>query len=85
MNSIRGLTRCQIPQGNNGEKNKRHKKIMKNQIKTDSMEQLLSDADKLIQQIHSDVIKEIDENSRLQFDIHCLQLERIKSEMHEKK
>lgn len=58
---------------------------MKNQIKTDSMEQLLSDADKLIQQIHSDVIKEIDENSRLQFDIHCLQLERIKSEMHEKK
>jgi hypothetical protein len=49
-----------------------------------NIEQLLAEADELIQQIHSDAIKDMQEEHRLQFEKHAQNLEKIKSEVQGK-
>ena len=45
------------------------------------VDQLLAEADELIRQIHADAINEMEEEHRLQFEIHAQKLERIKSDV----
>jgi vacuolar-type H+-ATPase subunit H len=49
--------------------------------KSDSrnLEQLLAEADELFQQINSDVVKDLEEDHRMQFEKHAQNLEKIKS------
>ena len=47
------------------------------------MERLLAEADELVQRINSDVLNEMEEEYRLQFEIHARNLERIKSEVQD--
>lgn len=44
------------------------------------IERLLAEADELVQRINADVLNEMEEDHRLQFEIHAQKLERIKSE-----
>ena len=48
------------------------------------IERLLAEADELVQQINSDVLNEMEEEHRLQFEIHAQKLERAKSEVQRK-
>jgi len=48
------------------------------------IEQLLAEADDLIQQINSDVIKDMEEEHLLQFEKHAQNLKKIKSEVQSK-
>jgi hypothetical protein len=48
------------------------------------IEKLLIEADELLRQISSDVLNEMEEEHRLQFEIHAQKLERIKSEVQGK-
>ena len=50
-------------------------------LESKNIDQLLSEADELIQQIHSDAIKDLQEEHRLQFEIHAQNLKKIKSEV----
>ena len=49
-----------------------------------NIEQLLAEADELIQQINSDVINDMQEEHRLQFEKHAQDLKKIKSEVQGK-
>ena len=49
-----------------------------------NIEQLLAEADDLIQQIHSDAIKDMQEEHLLQFEKHAQNLKKIKSEVQRK-
>ncbi|MGD8332038.1 MAG: hypothetical protein PVF11_00130 [Desulfobacterales bacterium] len=49
-----------------------------------NIEQLLAEADELIQQINSDAIKDMQEEHLLQFEIHAQNLKKIKSEVRDK-
>ena len=51
-----------------------------NQLPKDT-ERLLAEADELAQRIKSDILNEMEEEHRLQFEIHAQKLERIKSEV----
>ncbi len=42
---------------------------------------MLYEAEELVQQINSDVLNEMEEEYRLQFEIHAQKLEKIKSEV----
>ena len=53
---------------------------MPNSVASRNIEQLLAEADELIQQINSDVINDMQEEHRLQFEIHAQNLKKIKSE-----
>jgi hypothetical protein len=53
---------------------------MPNNVASKNIEQLLAEADELIQQINSDVINDIQEEHRLQFEKHAQNLKKIKSE-----
>ena len=57
---------------------------MPNNVAPKNIEKLLAEADKLIQQIHSDVINDIQEEHRLQFEKHAQNLKKIKSEVQDK-
>jgi hypothetical protein len=46
------------------------------------IEQLLAEADELVKRINFDVLNEMEEEHRLQFEIHAQKLEKIKSEVH---
>jgi hypothetical protein len=46
------------------------------------IERLIDEADELVQQIYFDVLNEMEEEHRLQFEIHAQKLEKIKSEVH---
>ena len=46
--------------------------------------QLLAEADELIQQINSDVVKDMKEEHRIQFEKHAQTLKKIKSEVQGK-
>jgi hypothetical protein len=46
-----------------------------------NIEQLMEEADKLVERIHSDVLNELEEEHRLQFEIHAKKLEKIKAEV----
>ena len=45
------------------------------------IERLIDEADELVQQIYFDVLDEMEEEHRLQFEIHAQKLEKIKSEV----
>jgi len=49
-----------------------------------NIEQLMAEADDLIQQINSDVIKDMEEEHLLQFEKHAQNLKKIKSEIQGK-
>jgi len=48
---------------------------------TKNVDQLLAEAEELIQQINSDVINDLQEEHRLQFEKHAQKLKKIKSEV----
>ena len=54
---------------------------MPNNIESKDIEQLLAEADELIQQINSDALNEMEEEHRQQFEIHAKSLKKIKSEV----
>jgi hypothetical protein len=53
-------------------------------LESKNFEQLLAEADELIQQINSDVINDIEEEHRLQFEKYAQNLKKIKSEVQDK-
>jgi hypothetical protein len=57
---------------------------MPNNVESKNIEQLLAEADELLQQIDSDVIKDMQEEHRLQFEKHAQNLKKIKSEVQGK-
>ena len=54
---------------------------MQKNLESINIEQLLAEADELIQQINSDVINDMQEEHRLQFEKHTQNLKKIKSEI----
>jgi len=57
---------------------------METNLESKDMEQLLAEADELIQQINSDAIEYMEEEHRLQFATHTQNLEKIKSKVQGK-
>ena len=57
---------------------------MPKNLESKNIEQLLAEADELIQQINSDVINDMQEEHRLQFEKHAQNLKKIKSEVQGK-
>jgi len=57
---------------------------MPNNVASKNIEQLLAEADELIQQINSDAINNMQEEHRLQFEKHAQNLKKIKSEVQGK-
>ena len=57
---------------------------MPKDLETKNIEQLLAEAEELLQQINSDAIKEMKEEHRLQFEKHAQTLKKIKAEVHGK-
>jgi uncharacterized protein YukE len=47
------------------------------------IEGLLAEADELVQRINSDILNEMEEEHRLQFEIHTQKLESIKSKVQD--
>jgi hypothetical protein len=54
--------------------------MMPKNLESKNIDQLMAEADEHIQQINSDVIKDIKEEHRLQFDKHAQNLKKIKAE-----
>jgi len=54
---------------------------MPTNLESKSIEELLAEADELIEQINSDSIKYMKDEHRLQFEIHAENLKKIKSEV----
>ncbi|MFO7666813.1 MAG: hypothetical protein R6V76_09360 [Desulfobacterales bacterium] len=57
---------------------------MTKNIESKSIEQILAEAEELIQQINSDVLDDMEEERRLQFEVHAQNLKKIKSEIQRK-
>ena len=57
---------------------------MPKNLESKNIDQLLAEADELIQQIHSDAIKDMEEEHRIQFEKHAQNLKKIKSAVHGK-
>ena len=57
---------------------------MKATLRPKDIEQLLSEADELIEQINSDAIKDMEEEHRIQFEKHAQSLKKLRSEVQEK-
>ena len=57
---------------------------MAKNLESRNIEQLLAEADALLEQINSDIISEMEEEQRLQLEIHAQNLEKIKTEVHDK-
>ena len=55
---------------------------MPKNLESENIEQLLAEAEALIRQINSDVIKDMQEKHRLQFEKHAQNLKKIKAEFH---
>ena len=51
---------------------------------TKDIERLLAEADELVRRINSDALNEMEEEHRLQIELHTQELERIKSEVGRK-
>jgi hypothetical protein len=58
--------------------------MMQNNLESKNIEQLLAEADELIQQINSDAINDMQEEHRLHFEKHAQNLKKIKSEFQGK-
>jgi hypothetical protein len=65
-------------------KNPSGENIMPKNLESKNIEQLLAEADELIQQINSDAVKDMKEEHLLQFEIHAQNLKKIKSEVQGK-
>jgi hypothetical protein len=57
---------------------------MATSLESKNIEQLLAEADELIQQINSGAVKDMKEEHRLQFEKHTQNLKKIKSEVRGK-
>ena len=57
---------------------------MPNSIDSKNIEELLAQADELLQRINSDSIKDMKEEHRLEFEKHAQKLEMIKSDIRRK-
>ena len=57
---------------------------MPKNLESKNIDELLAEADELIEQINSDVIKYMKEEDRLQFEKHTYNLKKIKSEVQAK-
>jgi len=57
---------------------------MPKNLESKNIEQLLAEADELIQQINSDAINDMQEEHRLRFEKHAQDLRKIKSEVQGK-
>jgi hypothetical protein len=57
---------------------------MPKNLESKNIEQLLAEADELIQQINSDAIDDMQEEHRLQFEKHAQNFKKIKSEVQGK-
>ncbi|MDA3896603.1 MAG: hypothetical protein PF482_10700 [Desulfobacteraceae bacterium] len=57
---------------------------MKNNSESKSIEQLMAEADELMQQINTDVLKDMEEAHRLEFEKHTQNFKKIKSEVQSK-
>ncbi|MFY9707101.1 MAG: hypothetical protein WBV95_04710 [Desulfobacterales bacterium] len=57
---------------------------MSKKLESKNIEELLAEADELIRQINSDVIKDMKEEHRLQFEKHAQNLKKIKSEVQDR-
>jgi hypothetical protein len=57
---------------------------MPKNLESKNIEQLLAEADELIQQINSDTIDDMQEEHRLQFEKHAQNFKKIKSEVQGK-
>ncbi len=55
---------------------------MNKNIESRDIDQLLAEADDLIQRINTDTIKHMKEEHRLEFEVHAQNLKKIKSEVH---
>ena len=55
---------------------------MSKNIESNNIEQLLAEAEDLIQKINSAAIKDMEEEHRLQFEKHAQNLKKIKAEVH---
>ena len=53
-------------------------------LKSKSVEQLLAEADELVQKINSEFIEDLEDEHRLQFEKHAQRLEELKSEVRPK-
>jgi hypothetical protein len=58
--------------------------IMPKNLESKNIEQLLAEADELIQQINSGAVKDMKEEHRLQFEKHAQNFKKIKSEVQGK-
>ena len=58
--------------------------MMSKNLESINIEQLLAEAEDLIRQINCDVINDMQEEHRLQFEKHAQDLKKIKSEVHGK-
>jgi hypothetical protein len=58
--------------------------MMPNNVESKNIEQLLAEADELIQQINSDAINDMQEEHRLQFEKNAQNLKKLKSEVQGK-
>jgi len=57
---------------------------MPKNLESKNIDQLMAEADELIQRINSDAIKDMEEEHRVQFEKHAQNLKKIKSEIHGK-
>ena len=53
-------------------------------LKSKSIEQLLAEADELVQKINSEYLEDLEEEHRVQFEKHAQKLQEIKSEVQAK-
>ena len=56
---------------------------MSTKLSAEDTERLLAEAEELVQRIESDVRNELEEEHRLQFELHARNLEKIKSEVQD--
>jgi len=57
---------------------------MPNNLESKNIEQLMAEADALIRQINSDILKDLEEEHRMQFEKHAQNFKKIKSEVQSK-
>jgi hypothetical protein len=63
---------------------KRKWKIMQETFKQDEIEQILAEADDLLQKLDPEIIEYMEDERRLQLEQHAQSLKQLKSEVHEK-
>ena len=54
---------------------------MSKDLSINDIERLMAEADELVRRINADILSELEEEHRLQFEMHAQQLESIKSEV----